>query len=198
MTFLLLTVNVSLGSISRLDIRQKAHLLLLLLSTKFLLKVHMTIVIQIVDWTFLTGFIELFDMFCLLWGLDILVVLDATTVLVNVATYSSFVDLTLSHRHALIKFVRWHHEFSYHSIMLLHRISTLIIFKFTIVHISLDILHRNSILRFNCPSRLSGLLLMLLWHLPNKLSLPHRLCIIFILSFGPFWNYLALILLRLL
>ena len=106
MTFLLLTVNVSLGSISRLDIRQKAHLLLLLLSTKFLLKVHMTIVIQIVDWTFLTGFIELFDMFCLLWGLDILVVLDATTVLVNVATYSSFVDLTLSHRHALIKFVR--------------------------------------------------------------------------------------------
>lgn len=64
----------------------------------------MTIIIQIVDWTFLTGFIELFDMFGLLWCFNILMVLNATTFLIKVATYTSFVDLTL--RHALIKFIR--------------------------------------------------------------------------------------------
>ena len=159
----------------------------------------MTTIIQIVDWTFLTCFIKLFDMFGLLRCLNILMILNATTFLVKVATYTSFVDLTLSsHRHALIEFIGWNLELAYHGIMLLHRVPTLLIFEFTIGHVSLDVLHRNSILRLDCPSRLWRLLLMLLWHLPNKFSLPHRLCIIFILTFCPFGNKLTLILLGLL
>ena len=162
----------------------------------------MTIAIQIVDGTFLTSFIK-FVMFRLLWGLNILMLLNAISVLVKVATYTSFVDLNLaSHGHALIKFIRWHLEIATHCgiIILLPRIliPTLLIFKFTISDVSLDILHRNGILRLNWPSWLSRLLLMLLWHLPNKFSLPHRLYIIFISSFCPFRNYLTLILLRLL
>ena len=66
----------------------------------------MTIAIQIVDWTFLTSFIK-FVMFRLLWGLNILMLLNAISVLVKVATNTSFVDLNLtSHGHALIKFIR--------------------------------------------------------------------------------------------
>ncbi len=66
----------------------------------------MTIAIQIVDGTFLTSFIK-FVMFRLLWGLNILMLLNAISVLVKVATNTSFVDLNLaSHGHALIKFIR--------------------------------------------------------------------------------------------
>lgn len=194
MTFLLLTINVLLGGISRLDVRQKAHLLLLLLPTKFLLQIHMSITIQIINWAFLTGFIELFDVLGLLWGLDVLMVLDTTAVLVEISTYTSFVDLVFaSHRHTLIKLISRHLELAYHSIVLLNGIPTLLnIFEFTIGQVSLDVLHGNSILRLDSSSRLRRLLLMLLWHLSNEFRLPHGLGVIFILTFRPFGNKLAI------